>query len=109
MKLSHKALVLPFLVAGLAACGGGSDSGNTGPSEPSTPQVVTLSGEITSDTTLQAANQYLLRGAVERWWLGYRKLGDIDEENIQVFPEGEPEVVPLGVLMLIPEEVSRGT
>jgi len=35
--------------------------------------------------------EYLLRGALERWWLGYRKFGDIDEENIQVFPEGEPE------------------
>ncbi len=35
--------------------------------------------------------EYLLRGALDRWWLGYRKFGDIDEENIQVFPEGEPE------------------
>lgn len=43
--------------------------------------------------------EYLLRGALERWWLGYRKLGDIDEENIQVFGEGEPEGNRTGGMM----------
>ncbi len=44
--------------------------------------------------------EYLLRGAIDRWWLGYRKLGDIDEENIQVVPiTGEPEGNRTGGMM----------
>jgi hypothetical protein len=56
---------LPVLVAGvLALAGCGGDSGGSNPSTPSQPEVVVVNGEITSDTTWTANNEYLIQGAL---------------------------------------------
>ncbi len=57
---------LPVLAVGVLAfvgCGG-SDSSTSGPSTPSQPEVVVVNGEITSDTTWTANNEYLIQGAL---------------------------------------------
>ncbi len=56
---------MPVLAIGaltLVACGGG-DTGSS-PTPPASPEVVAVSGEITSDTTWAPNKQYLIQGAV---------------------------------------------
>ena len=65
MKWNAKAFIPVLAVGALALSGCGGDSGSgSGPSTPTQPEVIVVNGEITSDTTWTANNQYLIQGAL---------------------------------------------
>jgi hypothetical protein len=63
MQLKAKA-ILPVLAIGVSLAGCGGDNGGSAPTTPNEPDVITVNGEITSDTTWTADNQYLIQGAL---------------------------------------------
>ena len=65
MQFKVKSIIPVLLIGGLtlAGCGGDSDNGTT-PTPNPTPNVITVNGEITSDTTWTSNNQYLIQCAL---------------------------------------------
>jgi hypothetical protein len=64
MQLKAKAFLPVLLIGGLTLAGCSDDGGGGTPTTPDEPEVIIVNGEITSDTTWTADNQYLIQGAL---------------------------------------------
>jgi hypothetical protein len=64
MQWKVKTVLPVLLIGGLTLAGCSDDNGSSGPTTPDEGQVVIVNGEITSDTTWTASNEYLIQGAL---------------------------------------------
>ncbi len=64
MQWKVKTVLPVLLIGGLTLAGCSDDDSTSGPTTPDEGGVVTVNGEITSDTTWTANNEYLIQGAL---------------------------------------------